>query len=169
MERVELDARVMKSRRLGYTYEQIAAQLRKGDDQYHPLPSATATEVAKVCRAVLKRLSEETAESADEMRQLEHERLDGLVRKWQPIAESTDPAQTANAIAAARILLAVSKRRAELGGLDAPKQHEVRISGNILHELEASEEDLEREMQARLATGFGADEFVDSTAVEDPA
>lgn len=162
LQRIETDARVMRSRRLGQTYEQISAALRRGDDDYPPL-DVSPSDVAKVARAYLKRQAEESAESAMELRQLELERLDGLTRRWQPVAEDTRPDNTANAAQASRIMLQVSKRRAELAGLDAPKQVDVRVTGNILHELEASNEDLEREMQARLATGFGA---IDGTAEE---
>ncbi len=165
LERVELDARVMRSRRLGQTYEQIAAAIRKGDADYLPMEGVTATDVARVCRAYLKRQAEETAESAMELRHLEMERLDGLTRRWQPVAEDPEPDNAANAAQASRIMLKVSKRRAELAGLDAPKQVDVRVTGNILHELEASDEELEREMQARLATGFSYD--VNATADEE--
>jgi hypothetical protein len=84
-------------------------------------------------QALPHRLELEESETRDELRQIENERLDAMMRKWLPRQDSKDAAERARAAA---VLLRVHERRAKLNGLDAPTRVNVNHSGSIAHELD---------------------------------
>jgi hypothetical protein len=161
---VERRHHVLSLRRRGLSYQQIAEtlgspeQLAAAGLDWEPV-KITARGVSALVRRYLNMLERETAESRDELRQLENERLDALYRKWLPKQDSKDPVE---ATRAAAILLKISDRRAKLNGLDAPTRVDHHHSGSIMHELGVDPVEIQRTEDA-FKTAFGDDlETVDA-------
>jgi predicted transcriptional regulator len=95
---------VVELRRQGYSFQQIADTLG--------CTTVTASEDAK---AVMGLAIKEFAETTEEMRQLEIERYDALLRFYQPLAEAGN-------LAAASLSLQISDRRRKLLALDKPEE-----------------------------------------------
>jgi len=111
-------AEALKLRQAGASYEQIARQVG-----YQSAGGAW-----RALRKALERLH--NRESAEEVRQLELSRLDRLILAvWKNAIDG-------NGDAIDRVLR-IMKRRAELLGLDAPKQVKMDHSGEITLEWEA--------------------------------
>jgi hypothetical protein len=98
-------ARAIELRATGMTYAQIGAAMGISRQ-------AAAKHVAKA----LDELDASTMESARRLRRLESMRLDAVLRASWPKRDQVEHA---------RIILEVSKRRAQLEGLDAPERREV--------------------------------------------
>ena len=88
--------------------------------------------------AAMKRLAEETKESADQVRSVELARLDKMTRalEFAAFGESPDDSPNALDIKAIDALLKVSDRRAKLLGLDAPEDINLNV-GEVTPEMAA--------------------------------
>jgi hypothetical protein len=85
---------------------------------------------------VLTAAVKETAENTEEARQLQVERLDGLLREFYAQSLSTeyqDPdgntKVTPGSMGAAAMVLAIESRRAKLQALDVPETKNVNVTG----------------------------------------
>lgn len=133
-ERVESAVRVWQMRRDGRTYEYIA--------EAEGISKSTAHKRFK--EALLARIPY----AAEEERQLEVERLDSMLEQLTELLP-LDP------IAVVPVMLRVSKRRAELMGLDAPTKFQgtMRVSepslelADVLRDLEAANAETEARVQ----------------------
>jgi hypothetical protein len=104
---LERQLQALELRKAGFTYRAIGDKL--GVDH---------TTVYKDIQHELQRLAEQQRDSADELRQLELERLDMLLKGLEPMASVGNPG-------AVNSYLKVMERRAKLLGLDAPVRQEV--------------------------------------------
>lgn len=102
---------VVTLRKQGYTTKEIADTLR----------TSVETVRADVV-ALLRQTISETAETTEENRQLQIERLDGLLKKYYPLAE-------AGSLAAAAMVLSVEARRSKLLALDLPEVKKLDVTG----------------------------------------
>ena len=111
---------VLNLRKAGMTYAEIAAAtLRKfGEEQ---LPSGWDERYAhKDVKRELDKLQAEIAESVDDIRQMELERLNDLLKGlWPQVAKSNPKLPAVDRV------LRVMDRRAKLMGLDAPTKSEI--------------------------------------------
>lgn len=98
-------------RKSGLTYRAIAAKLGVNHQTAY-----------NDVMAELKRLAELRADSAEELRQLELEKLDKYESSLTHWAE-------AGSVEAVKALLKVQERRSKLLGLDAPEKKDVNIKG----------------------------------------
>ena len=101
----------LEMRKRGANYREIAAALGVGLTTAH-----------RYVTAELDELRAETRASAEQLRDLELERLDQYLARLQPKIEDGDEKAIATA-------LRVQERRAKLTGLDAPQRTEVTIGG----------------------------------------
>lgn len=145
---VERRHRVLKLRRQGFTYEQIAAIVSGGEDG-EEAQSLTHTGASRIVRAYVEELLTEDAESAEVLRQIDTERLEGMFRRLELDAQSTDPQVRARAIGQQ---LRVIERHAKLHGLDAPTR--VDVSGDVSHHLVA-DSDRVKEVDRSFARRHG--------------
>lgn len=106
----EREAKAMELRKAGKSYTAIGAELKVSDVAAY-----------KMVRRSLDRLEKLTNEEAIEVRRIETERIDTMLAAVWPNAEKGDLDTIATVIK-------LMGRRAELWGLDAPKQTEI---GNI--------------------------------------
>lgn len=156
LESTERRHHILELRRRGMNYTQIAEalgnkkKLTEAGLDWEPI-SVSAKTCATVVKRYLNQLESEEVESRDELRQIENERLDAMMRKWLPRQDSEDAAERARAAA---VLLRVHERRARLNGLDAPTRVNVNHSGSIAHELDVNPEEVARAKQSFL-TAFG--------------
>lgn len=137
LERHERREAVLTLRRRGMTYRQISETLKTMDP---PIVVSTQA-VAQMVKRALEHAHRVEAESVEELRALENERLDELLAAWGSKARAGDPK-------AAAIVLRVSERRAKMNGLDAPTRVEHDHRGSILHELGADPEEVARSREA---------------------
>lgn len=93
-------ARALELRIEGYTQDQIA--------------EALGVTQPTVCRMIKRALKERTTMGADELRRLEHERMESLHAEMWRYAKKGDTA-------AASVVTRLMERRAKLHGLDAPQ------------------------------------------------
>jgi hypothetical protein len=105
----DLEDQALDLRRVGWSYKMIAAHLDK-----------SISAVGRAVRRALKRLNEKIMESAAEVRRIELERYDEYLYRLQPGIERGCPRAITTA-------LAVSKRRAELLGLDIPVKQSIQV------------------------------------------
>lgn len=108
-----LEEQAVRLRLTGATYSQIGKALGCAKQSAH----------AAVTRA-MKRSKQKTGESMEQLRQIELHRLDALTMAMWPKAQKGDT----------RAVLAIEKlmkRRAMMMGLDAPKQSEHTIGGDL--------------------------------------
>jgi hypothetical protein len=96
--------------------------------------------VFKMIRLELQRLSEQSAESAQELRDLEAARLDELHAAHWPAAVGED-GQPPDPRAAA-LVLRIAQRRSALLGLDAPTRIETRNSSCSMEDVIAASKSL---------------------------
>jgi len=104
LRQVDRRYKVVELRRQGYSYEEIARTLG--------CTTVTASEDAK---QVMGMAIKEFSETTEEMRQMEIERYDALLRFYQPLAEAGN-------LAAAGLSLQISDRRRKLLALDKPEE-----------------------------------------------
>ena len=129
---VEKRHRILKLRRDGFTYDQIALALSRGDDGKPPI-EISPNSISYHVRTYVADLHNEDAETVAEFRQIAHERLERTYRRLE-----TDILQAPNTIEGRKIKerligqqLKVIERQAKLHGLDAPTRHEHSGSVNI--------------------------------------
>lgn len=101
---VDKQVHALELRKSGHTFEQIAAKLGY----------ASKSGASKAVHSALKKTIQEPA---DELRQLEMERMDALLAALWPQAMQGSPRH-------AEMCLKIMDRRAAMIGLDAPKQVE---------------------------------------------
>ena len=104
---VERRYKVLEMRRHGSSFQEIAKTL-----------GTTANTVKEDLQYVLGQTLGEMAITIPEDRQLEAERYDALLRRFQPLAESGN-------LAAAGLTLGISDRRRKLLALDKPEEKHV--------------------------------------------
>jgi hypothetical protein len=104
----ERHAEWIEMRRKGFTYQQIA-------DKHGVVPSSVHAAVQSYLKAVVE-------EPAAELRKLELERLDGLLRELQVRIESPNTTElgTDDKLKAIEVTLKLGDQRAKLLGLNAP-------------------------------------------------
>lgn len=111
-------ARVVRLRAMGATYKQIA------DAEGYSDPGTAR-------HALVRTLREHQAEAVQDLRALENERLDIALATVIPLLTHAEPVVRLRAVDS---LVRVSKRRADMNGLDAPKQ--VTISAGVQADLD---------------------------------
>lgn len=118
IKRAQIEREAVELRLAGLTYSRIAERLGVG--------AATA------CRAVkasMQRLADECREPAIQIRQQELERLDRMWSRHYPLALGVGDAPPDQK--AAELCLKIMRRRAEMLGLDAPKEERVQLEGTV--------------------------------------
>ncbi len=108
---LELDWQIFEMRRDGHTVQEIATYL-----------GIALSTVRDHIIKVLNRTISETAETAEENRQLQIDRLDSILKQYMPMA-------TGGSLAAASMVLSVEARRAKLLALDVPEVKRVDVTG----------------------------------------
>jgi DNA-binding CsgD family transcriptional regulator len=98
--------RAIRLRVQGFNYREIAAEL-----------GISVGTAYNDCSAAMKRIREQTRESAEEVRSVELDRLDRMIRALEVKAFGDGDTRAIDT------LLKVSERRAKLLGLDAPELH----------------------------------------------
>lgn len=118
--RLEREVRAVEFRKAGLTYEAIAERIsdienaeaiERGEDPAKPIRASTAY---KCVRRWFQRTERKTAETIEDVRQLELERLNTMLTGLWTRARDGDAA-------AIDRVIKIQQRRAELLGLDAPK------------------------------------------------
>ena len=102
--KVDRRYKVMEMRRHGWSMQEIA-------DTLH----CTAVTVSQDIKDVLTETMRDLSETTDEMRELELQRYDALLRFYQPLAEAGN-------LAAAGLVLSISASRRKLCALDKPEE-----------------------------------------------
>lgn len=172
LESVERRHHILSLRRRGMSYQQISEtlanreMLKTAGLDWEPM-QVSAGSCAQIVKRYMAKLEVETAETRDELRMLENDRLDDLLRTW--LTRSKDSG--VDGARAAAIVLRIMQRRAKLNGLDAPAKLDVNVSGSIMHELGVNPEELERQRQSFM-TAFGGEppelpETVDGEFIEE--
>lgn len=111
--------------------ETQAIALRKGGANFKQIGEAmgfTEQRAHALVTRVLKRMNEKLAETADEVRRMETERLDAMLLTWWTRAiggKTTAGKIIAPDIRAGDMVLRIMARRAKLWGLDAPEKLEL--------------------------------------------
>lgn len=111
----------------GAVMEEQAIRLRMTGASYSQIGKALGCTKQNAHRAVTKALKEtreRVAESAVQLVQIQNQRLDALIMAMWPAAQKGD----AKAVIAIDRLM---RRRAALNGLDAPKQSDITIGGDL--------------------------------------
>jgi len=108
IQQAERRAQYLNLRKAGYTYERIGAQF--------------GVSRQAVCDVVVRALKSQQAESVGDLRALENERLDDMLRAIYAQAVKGDTG-------AIDRILRIMERRAKLWGLDAPVQSVVDNGG----------------------------------------
>jgi hypothetical protein len=117
-----------------------ALKLRWAGASYRAIAQQLGCSLGNAWKSVRAGIKKTLQEPADEVRRLENDRLDRLqLALWQRALEGD--------LHAADRVLRVMKRRAELNGLDAPKQLALQMSDEELDR--AIEAELERLAQSR--------------------
>jgi hypothetical protein len=111
VQRTDRQVRAVELRIASYSYREIAAEMGIDVKTAHDLVSSS-----------LRDSVERRNERSDELRVIEVERLDGMLRRLYPLATAAYPD-----MAAVDRVLRISKRRCEIMGLDAPES--VELSG----------------------------------------
>ena len=96
--------KIVEMRRHGFSMQQIAESL-----------GCTATTVSEDLKSVLNMTMKDLSENTDEMRQMEIERYDALLRFYQPLGDAGN-------LAAAGLVLSISASRRKLCALDKPEE-----------------------------------------------
>ncbi len=134
----------------GLSYRDIGRQL------------GVSYETARIdVKTILKETLDEAKEEAEELRQIEVERLDILWNKWFARAIGSKELKIMPDKDAALRCLQIMKRRAELLGLDMPQKHEVALTMKSFDEIvqeRRSERGLEIKGNGKLQIERGKDE-----------
>lgn len=134
-------------RRNGATYEQIAEAL--------DISVSTARNYIK---DALEAITKDIAETADEIRELELQRLDHMLRVLAPKIETSAAEGDYRPM---QMQLRIQERRAKLLGLDAPSKHDHSGKVQVAHGIQRGEiDDLEQ---------MWRDSALDGEAIEIPA
>ena len=128
--RTEEAADMLRMRRDGHTYRSIATVYKMS--------------VSSVYERVQKALHDTIAESADEVRTLELERLDQMQAAIQTKVDQGDPRAVQSA-------LAIMDRRAKYLGIDQPAKTEVTVALSETDKIDAAVAELVAAMQAHDA------------------
>ena len=142
-------------RRMEYFERQMKAlEMRKAGAQYRQIADALGwAGESGAYGAVRKAMEKVCAENVNELRKLENERLDqAQLAIWTEVRKGNIKAITA--------YLGISKRRAELNGLDAPTKSEITVKDIDT----AIEQELESLAAARKASHAAATEDVEPNA-----
>lgn len=108
---LNLEWQIFDMRRDGHTIHEIAVELGVSDPT-----------VSEHLKRVLDRTVSEIAESADQNRQLQIDRLDKLLKKYMPMAQDGN-------MGAASLVLTIEARRSKLLALDVPETKRVDVTG----------------------------------------
>lgn len=108
---IERQYQVLKLRKEGLTIHAIAEQLKINDSA-----------VREALKLVLERISTALVETVEESRQLQVERLDALLLRYMPLAESGN-------LSAASMVLMIEARRSKLLALDTPETKRIETTG----------------------------------------
>lgn len=134
----ERETQAFELRKAGYSYSKIAECLPP-----HPNgKSVTSQAVAKMITRVLARLAKLTEQNVDDVRRIELERLDVMLKGLWSKAEGGDES-------AVDRILKIMQRRAEMLGIDAPERKQIEAELGI-HRRAA---DLTDDELAAIATG----------------
>jgi DNA-binding transcriptional MerR regulator len=158
LERAERRHRIVRLRKRGMSYEQIAQMLAKGEDGGEPWKVARDT-VRTIVHRYLDALAHEDSETVEQLRQMENERLDELLLAFGPDARRGD-------VKAANVVLRVAERRAKMNGLDAPVKHEHDVRGSLLKELGTDPGEVEREREAWRHAALGDVTIPDADVID---
>jgi DNA-binding transcriptional MerR regulator len=153
LQRTEVRNRILTMKRRGASFEQIRDVLAASD----PPVEMTVDGIRSLVHRYLERVHKEDAETIEQLRAQENERLDDVLRILYPRVIEGD-------MKAIDRFIRLSERRAKMNGLDAARQIEHRISG--MEELGLSKEMLERSEQAFTAT-YEEDGIADVEIVEE--
>ena len=104
LRQVDRRYKVVEMRRHGWSMQEIADTLK-----------CTAKTVSEDLKEILNHTMTELNENTDEMRQMEIERYDALLKFYQPLAEAGN-------LAAAGLVLSISASRRKLCALDKPEE-----------------------------------------------
>jgi hypothetical protein len=127
---IERRYQVVEMRRDGYTILEIAKSL-----------GVTVETIRKDLTQVLNATIEKTAETTEENRQLQIERLDKLLKEYMYLATSrftkvlnpttgvVEDKFVIGSLAAAQMVLGIEMRRAKLLALDVPETRKLEVSG----------------------------------------
>lgn len=102
---------VWELRKGGYTLREIAQSL-----------GTTEQRVREDIILIAKRIASDLAETVEESRSLQVERLDAMLKKYQPLAEAGN-------LSAASMILQIESRRSKLLALDLPEQKKLEVTG----------------------------------------
>lgn len=125
--RAERRNRVLNLRRAGFTYDAISTALAKGEDGGEAF-EISAQAAGQMVARYMAELAEVDAESAEELRRLDNERLETMFRRLEMDARSSEPKVRERAI---RLQVGILERRAKLNGLDAAKVVEGKLDVNV--------------------------------------
>lgn len=134
LQRVERRNRILRLRRLGFTYDQTSEALAKGEDGGEPFEISPGS-CSRIVNAYIEELTEEDAETVETLRQITHERLERMFKRLETDTHAADPKVR---VAAFREQQRVLERMAKLHGLDAPQVH--RHEGDVSHHVVADSE-----------------------------
>jgi len=104
LRQVDRRYKVVEMRRHGWSMQEIADTLK-----------CTAKTVSEDLKEILNHTMTELNENTDEMRQMEIERYDALLKFYQPLAEAGN-------LGAAGLVLSISASRRKLCALDKPEE-----------------------------------------------
>ena len=124
-----------------------AARMRASGFSYREIAKATNCSTSAAHDRVQRALAAVPVEAVRELRQVELERMDDLVKQMLVILRSDHPlvshgrvmpglSDVRPKIAAVQTLLRISESRRRLLGLDEPIKHEVRVNDKITEEIE---------------------------------
>lgn len=135
LEAAELRLLVLKMRREGATYSEIAKKL-----------SRSKSSIYKHVKVAIQEYIKQHVEDVEELKKFDFEITQALLEEWFPLAMNKD-------VEAANFVDKILKRRAAYYGLDAPKTANVNVSGamGITGPLPGTREALLAEIQRRLA------------------
>lgn len=119
----------IKLRLQGFKYREIANRL-----------NITEGGAYQIVKRVLERTRKEASDAADELKQVETERLEDLLRAWwnsataprEVVTKEGDVITTGPDPAAANVILRISERLAKLWGLDAPAKQDMTSNGETI-------------------------------------
>jgi hypothetical protein len=144
----------MKLRITGMTYEKIGEQL-----------GVSAVQAYNYVITEIRRRAKEQNETADDVRNMEVERLDRLLRRLEP-ALATDTEMPS--LDAVETYLKVLARRAKLLGLDAPVKREIDDKRDQKRLTAVEILDKMAALQERIRLRLGPGQHIIDAAVEEP-
>lgn len=100
-------------------------KLRKDGHSLHDIAATLGISIESVRRCLTdyaKHLIAEMSETVEESRKLQEERLDGMLKAYQPLAEAGN-------LSAASAVLAIEARRSKLLALDVPETKKLDVTG----------------------------------------